>query len=408
MSHSLNIERVISEWKVPRDQSVDSLSVDTLNDLATRQLSHALAVFLERICPDQDESIWLIRRLNVSLGVDLSWKKAELVDRWAHRLTLSLLKIMQSDIDNQSVFHYRSRAEYMAAFMTDVACGSAWNKWQYASFSGLAALSSSAVVRSLLATETSAALTALAMLTPCTLRRVIGTLFSHDAAQCWMRLTHSHVPAGDGMLLRALDAWETDREVFPFSGCLERDFLWLLARVLSREKKPESAWQESATAAAAVIALDQFLKDIPAERWQEAESKLLSGRTAELAPDPSTRVESLRTWIDRPDVLQRGLGAITSKSTVREEFRSTALGCVFFLLPLIEQLAAEDWSKQPALLKFAVLVQCCSIEMRVAARSDSLLRDLFGVPSDLDLDQLEFTVDPDAVKKKIKYEKKEN
>src|SRR5215472_16824454 len=138
MSHSLNIDRVIAEWKVPRDQSWNSLSVESLNEVAVRQLPRALAASLERICAEQDESIWLIRRLNVSLGVDWSGNNDELADRWAHSLTVSLLKTIESGVDNQSVFHYRSRAEYLAAFMTDVVSGSAWNKWQYASFSGLA------------------------------------------------------------------------------------------------------------------------------------------------------------------------------------------------------------------------------------------------------------------------------
>ena len=268
MSHSLNIDRVIAEWKVPRDQSLNSLSIESLNCIALGQLQRALAASLEQLCPEQDESIWLIRHLNVSLGVDLSWNNDELADRWAYSLTVGLLKTIESGGDNQSVFHYRSRAEYLAAFMTDVASGSAWNKWQYASLSGLAALSSSAVLRTLLLTETSGALAALAMLTPSMLRRVVSTLLSHDAAQCSKRLTDCSVTLADGLLSRTLDIWESEREKFPASGCAERDFLGLLGSVLSQEKNPDNTWQQPAMAAAAVILVEQLFKN--AERGMAA------------------------------------------------------------------------------------------------------------------------------------------
>ena len=137
---------------------------------------------------------------------------------------------------------------------------------------------------------------------------------------------------------------------------------------------------------------------MPSGEWQQIQVKLLAGKSEQLPADAFS-ARALDAWAGHPDLLARAATAAAKgkDNYARQELRSTALGCVFLLLPLLEQLPAAKWSKQPALFKFAVLVQCCSEHMRSGARRDSLLRDLFGVSPELELEDLDVTVDAGAV-----------
>ena len=375
MSHSLQIDKLVSHCVIPRDQSANDLLCERLDDIAKRHLPRALAEALEPLCPEEDDSIWMIRRIDVSFGADLAWGEPNLTRRWAAHFARSLITTMQSGRDGRSVFHYRSRAEYIAAFVTDLADGAAWSKWQYESFSGLRPLSSSAALRTLLVTETGTVLQALAMLTAGTLRRVIESLLSHDAGGAWSHLISTSARPGGDALRQALDVYESER--FPLQSSGKREALQLLVRTLSgRASHEERIWREAVSAVEAVIALVRNTRSaaftvLPQDEW-------------------STAGNALQYWNGHPDLLERAMRVLANETTAsaRAESRTTLFGAVFLLLPLIEELPVEAWSNQPELLKFAIFARCCPQRVRGAAESDSFLRDLFGVSTESRVEDL--------------------
>ena len=400
MSHVLQIDRIVSEWRIPRDQPPNTIAPEQLDDLVMRQFPGALASLLEPLLQESDESIWLIRKLGVSFGADLAWDADRLGQRLAVSVVKTLIEILQKDPDNHSVFRYRSRAEYLAAFMTDLSSGDPWCKWQYESFSGLSALSPSAALRTLLLSEPAVAVSALAMLTRSLLRRVVATLLSSDAALVWNRMMDETGHASSVDLLAVLELWESDRGVLPHSVCLERESLLLLVRTL-QTRSAESNRRDVVAAVSAVMALEGLRDATPAENWAEVQSMVLCGQIDHLVSIVgNSKRAALACWTAHPAALERAITAMAGAARTESqaaEVRTTMFGAVFLLLPLIEQLPAERWSKQATLLKFALFVQCCTADVRDAARNDAFLHELFGISSGPDLEQLELRVDTEDV-----------
>ncbi len=381
MNHSFTIDRLFCDCAMPRDQIVDIGSRHRLHDVAEQYVPQALADLLEPLCGAQDDGVWLIRRLEISFHANLAWDSSKLTSRWAGALAKAILHVTQREWDSRVAFYYRSRAEYIAAFVSDLADGMAWNKWQYQLFSGLRPLPTSAVLRTLLVTETANALGGLALLLAASLHRVVACLLPQDAELVWSHLIASATQPGEEALAHLLAICECEGAP-PES--LSKDALRLLVRMINASNRAdEDFWRKAVASVEAFVALASLRARWPPDRWSEIESALIAGTLAMLPGDAYTIAgKGLRHWIDHPALLQRAAGIVSSQSVkARQDKRSTRFGCIFLLLPLIEELPAEAWSRQPELLKFAVFVRCCAPEARPMATADPLLRELFTVPA---------------------------
>ena len=407
MSHTLQIGELNSIWLVPRDHPAITLPHGHLphghlNDMFARRLPAALSDLLESRCAAADESVWLIKSLELSFDADLRWESSRLTAGLAASLAQSLAKKMQSGGDGDSVIHYRTRAEYLAAFLGDLADGTAWNKWQYESFGGLRSLPTSSALRTLMIMETGVALSALALMTSSTLRRVMATLLSQDAELAWSRMITDSAQPDAAALSRAIDAWQ--REGIKPERDSARSALELLIHTLkgAGTSLPDCVWQQAASAAAAISALESIRKYTAAEQWPETRTALLSGRLANLPGTVRAAASpGLQFWNGHPSLLQRaavGLIEEGAASATQAQSLATAFGGVFLLLPLIEALPADSWSTQPALLKFAIFVRCCAPGVRNPAQWDSFLRDLFCVAPDSELEELVLKATADDIR----------
>jgi hypothetical protein len=402
MSHTLQIAELSSIWLMPRNHPATQLPQGHLDEMFTRSLPAALSSLLESQCAVEDESVWLIKSLEVSFDADVAWESSRVTDGLAASLAQSLVKKMQSDGDGDSVIHYRTRAEYLAAFLADLAHGTAWNKWQYESFGGLRSLPTSSALRTLMITETGVALSALAMMTSSTLRRVMATLLSQDAELAWSRMTRDSLQPDAAVLGRAIDVWQMGKNRLP-SCSSAQGALELLIHILNGEGAlTDDSWQQAASAAAAISALDRMRKGAAAEQWAEVRAALLSGNLGNLPRTVwATAGTGLQFWSDHPSLLQRAAVVLVEEeaaSSTQAESIATAFGGVFLLLPLIETLPTDSWSTQPALLKFAICVRCCAPEVRSSARWDSFLRDLFSVAPDCVLEGLALKATGDDIR----------
>jgi hypothetical protein len=110
---------------------------------------------------------------------------------------------------------------------------------------------------------------------------------------------------------------------------------------------------------------------------QEVGQTLLAGNSVRIADNTAAITSTLHA---------------SAVATVISERRYTALGGVFLLLPLLDELplaeAVQDWPTLEeidpvTLVRFLLLVQCCGQPRAQHAFNDPLLRDLLAVPPSL-------------------------
>jgi hypothetical protein len=122
-----------------------SIAEGSLRDVCTRQLAP--------LCPDNDPSIWFIRRLDIQAAVNANWERDRVAEALSAPLERALHRKLGDGSDGTEVLHFRDRAAYLAQFLCDLADGVAWSKWYYVGFDGLRALPISAALRETLMRE---------------------------------------------------------------------------------------------------------------------------------------------------------------------------------------------------------------------------------------------------------------
>src|SRR5262245_34846010 len=137
---ALRVGRLNVTCLVPREHSSPLTLRSQMAIIAERQLPSAFASVLGPLCPENDASVWFIRRLDVDVGVDASWESGRLAQVWSQPVTRELLRSVNSGEDGGDVLRFANRAAYLAQFLCDLADGVAWSKWYYTSFDGLRAL----------------------------------------------------------------------------------------------------------------------------------------------------------------------------------------------------------------------------------------------------------------------------
>src|SRR5690349_11111393 len=148
----LSIGRLAIEAQIPRDQPLPPGIALRLEAMAREQLQPSLAAALAPLCPDNDPSVWVIRRLDLDFLVDAGWDRDRMTRRWAREFTQSLTGILHGPLDG-NVLRFPDRASYLACFLRDLAADRAWGKWYYGPFRSLQNLPRSAAIREALARE---------------------------------------------------------------------------------------------------------------------------------------------------------------------------------------------------------------------------------------------------------------
>src|SRR5438876_646117 len=89
----LTVGRLAIEARVPRDQPVPPGMGSRLEALAREDLLPSLAATLAPACPDNDPTVWVIRRLEVDVMFDLGWSKDVVARLWAREIRASLTRL---------------------------------------------------------------------------------------------------------------------------------------------------------------------------------------------------------------------------------------------------------------------------------------------------------------------------
>lgn len=387
MPHALAIDRMTSRYLVPRDQlSVEPLAA-RLDGIAAGAVPRALAAILGAIASSADESVWVIPRLEIAVDVDVAWDAERLARCWAIELARHLARLLAAG-GAGDVVRFEDRAEYLATFVADLADGRAWNRDWYRAFDGLKMLPASAAIRTVLADAAEPPLAALARLSASALQRTITALSTHDAAV----VVHRLLPAAlDGVsraaMGHALSVWQNNRDRLEIAGA-ERRAIWWIARIRA-SASPELADADVTTAAGAIVWLDTTAATAADDRRALAIERLSRDDVGHLVDETRWPPPAYgRVWLEHPDLLdeaQAPFNAIAPASRAAgrsDASAATAFGAVFWLLPLLDSMPAEDWTEQAQAFRFAVFARCCAPDVRASVWHDAYVRDLFAMPPD--------------------------
>src|SRR5215475_8688986 len=141
---TLHIGRLFNRYLVPAEHQAPE-EVRHFCESALATLSESLAAALRPALPAHDSSLWFIHRLELDFAINTELHTPSLPDIWAKEIAAALADALRRG--GVEILRFPDRAAYMANFFLDLAEGSAWSKWYYASFEGLRMLPVSAALR---------------------------------------------------------------------------------------------------------------------------------------------------------------------------------------------------------------------------------------------------------------------
>jgi hypothetical protein len=154
MSAQLSIQRLNATYLIPRELPDAGAARSRLDQAMRLRLAGMCRQLLAQVLDEGDTSVWLIRRLDLDLALDVGGGDEDLLTRaWAGRIAASLARAIARGPDGQSVMRFPDRAAYLAHFLRDMADGCAWEKWYYDSLDTLRSLPVSAAMREALLRE---------------------------------------------------------------------------------------------------------------------------------------------------------------------------------------------------------------------------------------------------------------
>ena len=400
----LRVARFNATYFIARDHPAPDRLKRTLDDTVRKDLADALSTAMFRFLSPADESVWLIRRLDVNLDINASWNREVLANSWANQIERSLTVNLRSDADSQNVIRFPNRAAYLAAFLNDLANSNATGKWYYRSFDGLGLLPLSASLRTAICEDTDEGLRGLLRLDNYQINAVLRALSFRDAQRVLERLAEvGNATSNESACLRSLlavcrearaDHLETLGEandvlrlclaVCRTHGELLSPTLVRVATALARlrsllENADPSGRQELITAVTSkdITTLYRYVGSVDGEKL------------APLTRCPTDQVQELA-----PILLKRRTEVASTSDT---GLRYTQFGGVFLLLPVLDAMpidqVTEDWpplsdTSAADIVRFIVVMHCCGGTRASSFFADALMRDLMNIPPTLSTEKL--------------------
>ncbi|MGH9255747.1 MAG: hypothetical protein ACRD3C_14395 [Vicinamibacterales bacterium] len=374
----IEAERLHVTYLLAADHLEASLLKARLHDLACDQLAQALGAAFEPYVKANDPSVWLVRRLDVDIGLDAAQSNDEVVGGWARQLSQSLSSKL--DPEDADVVRFDDRASYLARYVVERAAGTADTKWYFRMSRGLRMLPASAAIRTALTDDPADGRRALRLLASGDLMRVASTLSEADAGRVLEVVAASG--AGDAGRERLIDAWEASSAatIGNASGAALTAFV-ALAR----------AGDGGPDAARTLLALAGFVRRARELAQSLREDLIASFAAADYASlvqrEGVARAERLAPLLGWPaDALRRVAAPAVSNQDLGVEWRHTPFGGVFLLLPRLAELPLPEEFGDLALLRLWLAVKCVGTERAFPFFCDPLVRELLGVDADLSAD----------------------
>jgi hypothetical protein len=387
----IRVGRLRAVYFVPREHPAPAALKDRLDEALSKSVAGALASSASRLFGDSDQSVWLVRRLDVSVDVNAEWGREHIAAAWATEITRMLARDLREDADAHNCIRFPTRAAYLSSFLRDLAESRAWGKWYYRGFEGLRALPQSAALRTAVCADARAGLAALRSLDRHERAGLVRVLSRRDAQRLLDALADEGATGDEGASLASL--WRTWGEAeLGASACEgeEQAALRLFLCACAVEGSEASgALRDVALSLVRLsrIALDEGerARSLPDELSGGDVSKLYAARGAAdaeaLAPLRRCPAAHVREVFDA--LLARGVTAPRAEPT--EGPRFTPFGGLLMLLPALNALgleeATEGWpvceeASAASVLRVLLLAHCCGGGRALRFFSDPVWRDL--------------------------------
>lgn len=397
-TNRFQIRRLQSQYLVSSEHPSPVSIKERLDESLSRNLTQALSAAFSSWFSENDESVWLIRRMKIEAVVNAAWDRDKFTRVMTMQIGRMLGAILQGGGDSENVMRFPNRAAYLARFLSDLADGLAWGRWYYESFDGLHLLPTSAALRTAVCDKPDTGHKALLQLAGSELKKVLRALAPQDARRILDSLAENETEGDDFRCCQAAwAAWQV----------IEMDLHdssdeWQGALQLYLAASREQVGAGGVTLKKGTLALLRLAHKLQRDSTAQSEqllSALTSGEMATLfaaagAGEAETLLPLLRcppAWVR--EVAQTLLARKAGQKTVETETvagrRSTSFGGAFLLLPLIDELplaeATRDWPHADeaaaiSLVRFLLLTKCCGHLRAERAFHDSLLRDLLLIP----------------------------
>jgi hypothetical protein len=397
----LEIQRATSAYVLPRTAGDPEAQRARLDGLLTSDVLPRAAAALD----DGGDALWCIRRIELDVEVD----------GWADALAGALAEAIAVGPDGEAVVGFADRADFLAAFVSDVLGGRAWGRWYYAELEPLAALPAATAAREALAREPAHAEAALARLAASgRLERLLAAT-GERATETLLALCAAGGGRGERgergerhVVEAVVAAWRD--VVAPVCDAATRLRLHAGARARLAPDVPAAA---IAAAVELVVALAAELRaGLAPERAVAAlaaavapravEAGAGDGPAAEAAAHAAARAPAqapVDARVDAPAAALAGAGgsrwaaplvaalsdpaADRRRSALRAGF-ATPFGAVFHLLPV---LAEVDALLEDPVLRAVVLLQCLGAERAAEAAGDPALTLALGLDAPYEPDE---------------------
>lgn len=394
-ANRLLIRRFHPQYQISRDHPAPERIQSRLDEAVTRGLAQTLTTALAPWFSKPDASVWLIRRLEVELDVNVELEE-ELVRRtWAAQIARSAAVSVQAGSDRENVMGFPSRAAYLGRFLADLANGHAWGKWYYEGFEGLHPLPVSAALRTAVCEQPTTGQEALRLLQKFELDHLLRALSAQDARRILDRFAEADAASDESRCFHAVWAvWTLLKVGEDWANALK---LYLDA---SRDNVGGPALK---SAALALLRLERRLSNGKASLV----TILTQGDIAALyesvgASDAEVLAPLLRCppeWVRKvgEQLLAQNTGSVAAETAASPGPRHTIFGGLFLLLPHVDELPLEEathgWpdaekASAAALVRFLLLIKSCGQPRASHVLHDALLRDLLGISPTFSLDAL--------------------
>ena len=373
----IEAERLHVTYELSGDHLEASLLKARLHDLACDQLAEALGAAFEPYARTDDTSVWLVRRLDVDVGLDAAASDGEVVGGWARQLSRSLSHKL--DPQDPDVVRFDDRASYLARYIVERAAGTADTKWYFRMSRGLRMLPASAAIRTALTDDPADGRRSLCLLERGDLIRVASTLSEADAGRVLEVVAVSGT--GDVDRERLLDEW------FASSAAAVGTAAGIALTAFVAYSRAGNGGPDAARTSLALAAFAQRSRESPPAVREDLLASLAAADYASLVRrEGVAAAERLAPLLGWPaDTLCRIAGVRPSDQDRAAEWRHTPFGGVFLLLPRVAELSLPDVDN-PALLRLWIVVKCFGAERAFPVFADPLVRELLGVDEELSAD----------------------
>lgn len=387
----IRVSRLRAVYCVPREHPSPAALKDRLDEALSKSVAAALASSAARLFGDSDESIWLVRRLDVNVDVNAEWGREHIAATWASAMAQALARDLREGADAHNCIRFPTRAAYLASFLRDLAESRAWGRWYYRSFEGLRVLPQSAALRTAVCADAREGLAALLSLDRHERAVLVRALSRQDAQRVFFALAGEGTEGDEGASLAVL--WRAWGEAeLSASACEEEVHAVLrlfLCACAAEGGRASGALRDVARALVRLsrIALEEGTHGLLEALSSDDVSKLYAIRGAAdaevLAPlrgCPAARVREVFEALQA-----RGVTAPRAEST--EGPRYTPFGGLLMLLPALDELgleeATEGWpvcegASAASVLRVLLLAQCAGGGRALRFFSDSVWRDLLA------------------------------